>query len=725
MAIKTVKTIVVRLTADAKAFRREMGRAVDFMDRSAARMRSAGAAMSLGVTLPILAAGAAAVKFAADAEEMESKLSVVFGKNAKDVRAWSNQYAKSVNRGQIETRRMVSDAGDLFKGMGLTTTQVLKMSKAMTSLADDISSFKNVEVDQAFIAIRGAVTGEFEALKTLGVVIKAAERDERALAIARKTGADEADNAVRSLAAMELVLERTKDAQGDAARTSNSLTNKLRGMSGRITDTATKLGNNLVPITEELVGWVIKMLDGLNGLNPQLIKWGIVGLGLLAVLGPIGFALGNLIPLVKSFGKGVALLLTPWGLVTAAIVAGLVVVVAWRREIGRVLNGVADDLAKAYDKMGKKTEGFWSETSRISRLFLGDIGAGLANKLEQMARGVDWFARKVVLGFGVAGQAMARWAGFDWYSPQLERLKQMDQEDWGGAFWEDLFNPEDAQASADLLFDNVISPTLQRVKDDWSELSDWLGSMVLKLPGFAPGTEGGALPDGGGGGGDMAPRPQGILASMFADDTKFMESIETQLNGVASVGELAAESVGEIGDRFVDAMASGESFGDAMKALFKQLLMDIAKAILKQLILNAVMGIAGAFGSSGAAPTHAINTTGGMDFAGFAHSGGHISGPTVVGERGLELFSPDRAGQVHSASSIAAALKGGGGGGGAVVNVIVENNAPGATADVDASDPNNIRVFIEQTAADSLSRGGPVWKAFQQKTGARSRTVQR
>ena len=714
MAVKTVKTIVVRLTADAKNFRREMGRAVQFMDASAAKMRQAGQAMTLGVTLPIVAAGGAAVKFAADAQEMESKLSVVFGKNSKDVRAWSNTYAKAVNRGTTETRRMVGDAGDLLKGMGLAEDGVLEMSKAMVALTDDLSSFKNVEGEQAFIALRGAVTGEFEALKTLGVVIKAADRDTRALTIAQAEGTDVITNRHRTMAAMALVMERTSDAQGDAARTSQSLTNKLRGMTGRMHDAAVSMGNKLIPVTEDLVGWVIKLLDNLGKLDPQVVKWGLVSLGAAAALGPLLWVMGSLVGVAAKLGGAVALLATPMGLFTATVAAGLIIITAWRREIVSMFNGAADDITQAYDQIGLKTKGFWDQLNELSRLALGDLGAGIANKFEQIAQVTEWMVRAIILGLATAGQAMAKFAGFDYMSPQLERLKKLDAEGWGSGFWTELFNPDEAQEAADILMDNAITPTMDRIKADWTALSAYVKGLVMGMPGMEPGS--GPSTPGGGGSGEGGGGAGGGGAGSF------MKSIEDQAKNVSKFGDMAADSVGGIGDSFVDAALAGESFGEVMKEMFKDLLVQIMKAIMQQMILNAVMGLARAFGPG------EFGVAGGQIGPalppGF-HSGGRITGPSVVGERGAEIFSPDRAGHVTSASSIAAALAGGGGGGGAVVNVNVQNNAQGTEASVDATDPSNIKVFIETTAAESISRGGPVWKAFQARSGARSRTVQR
>ena len=60
-----------------------------------------------------------------------------------------------------------------------------------------------------------------------------------------------------------------------------------------------------------------------------------------------------------------------------------------------------------------------------------------------------------------------------------------------------------------------------------------------------------------------------------------------------------------------------------------------------------------------------------------------------------------------------------------MVNVEVVNNARGAEARVDRSDPNFLRVVVEDITADSIARRGKVYKAINSMTGSRSQTVGR
>ena len=51
---------------------------------------------------------------------------------------------------------------------------VLKMSKNLTKMAQDVASARNISVDEAMNKLRGGLTGETEGLKSIGVIMSEA-----------------------------------------------------------------------------------------------------------------------------------------------------------------------------------------------------------------------------------------------------------------------------------------------------------------------------------------------------------------------------------------------------------------------------------------------------------------------------------------------------------------------------------------------------------------------
>ena len=62
-------------------------------------------------------------------------------------------------------RGMVSQAGALGKGLGFVGDDLEQMSINLAKTAVDMGSFFNVADDEAFTALRSALTGETEPIK--------------------------------------------------------------------------------------------------------------------------------------------------------------------------------------------------------------------------------------------------------------------------------------------------------------------------------------------------------------------------------------------------------------------------------------------------------------------------------------------------------------------------------------------------------------------------------
>jgi hypothetical protein len=98
----------------------------------------------------------------------------------------------------------------------------------------------------------------------------------------------------------------------------------------------------------------------------------------------------------------------------------------------------------------------------------------------------------------------------------------------------------------------------------------------------------------------------------------------------------------------------------SFKDLTLSILQDIEKIILRSLVMKAITGISTSFGGGGTF----TNDAGGTELAGslgFADGGNPPVGvPSLVGERGPELFIPRQAGTIISNNQLASAMGGGG-----------------------------------------------------------------
>jgi hypothetical protein len=268
-----------------------------------------GEKLTLGLTLPILAGAAFAVKGASDMVESLNKVDVAFKDSAEEVKNWSKTTLKNIGLAKGSALDAAALFGDMGTSMGLNTKEAAKMSMSLVNLAGDLASFKNIGIDQATTALAGIFTGETESLKRLGIVMT----DTNVKAYAMKNGFtgvwEEADQSTKVIWRYKYVMEQTKNAQGDFARTSTSTANQIRYTKERVKELSAEFGERLLPITGRILDKMNELLDKFEGLSDSQ-KDLIIQIGLFAaavgpalmIVGKLTSSIGNLIQFLPDLG---------------------------------------------------------------------------------------------------------------------------------------------------------------------------------------------------------------------------------------------------------------------------------------------------------------------------------------------------------------------------------------------------------------------------------------
>lgn len=176
----------------------------------------------------LVAFGKEAIGLASDLQEVQNVVDVTFGSMAAEVNNWSKNLIDSFGLSELSAKRYSSTMGAMLKSSGLTGAQMKDMSKQLTELAADMSSFYNLSNDDAFYKVFSGLTGETEPLKQLGVNMNIANLEAYALSQGIKTSYQNMSQANQTLLRYNYLLSVTKDAQGDFARTSQSWANQTR-----------------------------------------------------------------------------------------------------------------------------------------------------------------------------------------------------------------------------------------------------------------------------------------------------------------------------------------------------------------------------------------------------------------------------------------------------------------------------------------------------------------
>lgn len=316
------------------------------------RLVGIGQSMLIGVTLPVVAAGAAIIKFGADATESENLFAVSMGEMADAAREWSKQLSDALGLNEYELRRNVGLFNTMFLSMGFGEQAAYQMSTGLTQLAHDMASFYNLRPEEAFGKLRAGIMGETEPLKAIGIALT----ETTVQAYAYKHGiakvGEELTEQQKIAARFGLILEATSQAQGDLARTGDSVANQTRRAGAGIKELSVDVYKNLEPSIQRVLSLINGWIDGFKNLSPQTQKVLLITAGFAAALGPLIIGIGLLIKSVAIGATAItgftlavnvlrtAILTNPIGLlITAIVVVGAAIaalVVAWKRDWGGI-----------------------------------------------------------------------------------------------------------------------------------------------------------------------------------------------------------------------------------------------------------------------------------------------------------------------------------------------------------------------------------------------------
>lgn len=312
-------TAVLTLKTDASGFQKGLDNAQSRASRFQDKMKSFGKTASAAITVPMAAAGTAAVKAASDLQESMNAVNVVFEESAKTIEDWGKTSAQAAGITTAEFNEAAATLGSVLQNAGLSAEAAAEKTIQLTQRAADMASVFNTDVDQALDAIKAGLRGEIDPLERFGVTLNAAAVEAEAVAEGIANAGGELSAQQKTVARMSAIMEQTSRVAGDFADTSDNLANKWRVLRSRATNMAARFGKQLLPVFEKLLDIGSKVLNFISNLSPTMKKLGAVVLGLVGAAGPLAL-------LISSFSTIVGVLSGPAGLVAliGGAVAGLV-----------------------------------------------------------------------------------------------------------------------------------------------------------------------------------------------------------------------------------------------------------------------------------------------------------------------------------------------------------------------------------------------------------------
>ncbi len=308
------------------------------------------------VTLPIVAALTASVKSASDLTETVGKTEVVFDRLSDKVMAWSENSVQAMGLAQGSALEYASTFGDMGKGMGLALDTATEMSMKLTQLAADLASFKNIRTDVAAQKLNAVYTGETEGLKSLGIVMTQTNLEAFALSQGITKQVSAMSQAELVSLRYQYVLNATKDAQGDFARTGDSLANQTRKLTETIKQAGESFGSQLIPMVTPVVEKIQQWAQGIAELDSRTKNLIIAVAATAAAVGPLLLVGGKLLTFLATLKASLAALsINPVVLAIGAVVAAGAAIAGISRALDRA-NGDIDDTSEAFKRLKAAVE---------------------------------------------------------------------------------------------------------------------------------------------------------------------------------------------------------------------------------------------------------------------------------------------------------------------------------------------------------------------------------
>lgn len=210
------------------------------------------------------------VSAASDFDENMNKTLAVFGDAGQRFIDMSGSMATAMGVSKNQYLESISLFGAIGKAMDIPNDQLMTMSENLTGLATDLGSFYNKSTEQAMTALKGALTGETEALKEFGIVANETTMQEftknQGKAWASMTAGEKA------IARYQYIMQQTGFIQGDFSRTSDGLANSQKQLQANMENLKVTIGTGLVPVFADITTKVAEFVSAITMSDDQLAQ---------------------------------------------------------------------------------------------------------------------------------------------------------------------------------------------------------------------------------------------------------------------------------------------------------------------------------------------------------------------------------------------------------------------------------------------------------------------
>lgn len=182
---------------------------------------------------------------------------VAMGQYANEAQNYAEQVSEVMGIDVAQWMRAQGVFQTLATGFGVSADRAAIMSKNLTQLAYDISSFYNLDVDKAMQKLESGFAGEIEPVRRLGYDLSKTTLQATAASLGITKLFADMTQAEKSQLRYYALMTQVTQVQGDMARTLSAPANQLRILTAQLEMTKRALGNIFIPALNAVLPYLI------------------------------------------------------------------------------------------------------------------------------------------------------------------------------------------------------------------------------------------------------------------------------------------------------------------------------------------------------------------------------------------------------------------------------------------------------------------------------------
>lgn len=285
MSTTTVDNIQIVISADTQ-------KAIGNIEKVTASLSSIGSATDKGIKpmgkatdalkkidtalsaalLKVTKYASGAFKESNDYVEAINLFNVTMGKGTEAAQKYANELQNLLG---IDSKEWMSYQGSLNQmlvGFGTAEDKANEMSQQLTQVAYDLSSVWNVDVSEAFHKVQSGLSGQVKGLKTWGVNLSVAQLRETALAHGITLSTAKMTEQQKATLRYITIMEKTKNVQGDLARTIISPANAMRILNNQLVLLKRAFGQIVSVLVAKFIPYVQAAVKAITQLAESVAK---------------------------------------------------------------------------------------------------------------------------------------------------------------------------------------------------------------------------------------------------------------------------------------------------------------------------------------------------------------------------------------------------------------------------------------------------------------------